>query len=175
MNGLVELFHRRSVMITLEACYGDPLSIDASWLCLLYLIFAIGLVMATPIPGSPENAIIQKLRNDKYDRAEIFYSDAKQLADPSSGFEDAGFWSIQALTLMSIYTLAISKRNAAYAYYGKVVRSIMPSEDLHDQGWRFALHSHLVFTVMRLCESLISVNKPSDATSGVLCSFLTDS
>lgn len=121
MNGLVELFHRQSVMMTLEACYTDPLTVDASWLCLLYLIFAIGLVMATPIPGTPEDAIIQKLRNERYDRAEIFYSDAKQLADPSSGFEDAGFWSIQALTLMSIYTLAISKRNAAYAYYGNVL------------------------------------------------------
>ncbi|KUJ21163.1 uncharacterized protein LY89DRAFT_428223 [Mollisia scopiformis] len=123
VNGLIEVFQRRSFLMTLEACYTDPLNADASWLCMLYLVFAIGLVMATPIPGTPEDAIIQKLRNERFDRAEIFYSDAKQLADPSSGFEDAGFWSIQALTLMSVYTLAISKRNAAYAYYGMAVRS----------------------------------------------------
>lgn len=120
VNGLVEVFHRKNVMTTLEACFSDPLSVDASWLCLLYLIFAIGLVMATPIPGTPEDAIIQKLRNERVDRAEVFYLDAKNLADPSSGFEDAGFWSIQALTLMSLYMLAISKRNAAYAYYGNI-------------------------------------------------------
>ncbi len=107
-------------MATLEVCYSDPLSADASWLCLFYLVFAIGLVMASPLPGSPEDIIIQKLRNERIDRAELFYSDAKNIADPSSGFEDAGFWSIQALTLMSVYMLAISKRNAAYAYYGNI-------------------------------------------------------
>jgi hypothetical protein len=105
-------------MVTLENCYTDPLSVDPSWLCLLYLMFAIGLVMAAPAPGSQEHAIIQKLRAEPVDRAEVFYSDAKLLADPSSGFEDAGFWSIQALTLMSVYMLAVSRRNAAYAYYG---------------------------------------------------------
>ncbi|KAF8863741.1 hypothetical protein BDZ45DRAFT_583241 [Acephala macrosclerotiorum] len=123
VNGLVEVCHRKTFMATLDLCYTDPLNADPSWLCLLYLIFAIGLVMAAPIPGTPEDVIIQKLRNERVDRAEIFYSDAKQLADPSSGFEDAGFWSIQALTLMSVYMLAVSKRNAAYAYYGMAVRS----------------------------------------------------
>jgi hypothetical protein len=108
-------------MTTLEMCYTDPLSVDPSWLCLLYLTFAIGLVMAAPVPGSPEDAIIQKLRAEPVDRAEVFYSDAKQLGDPSTGFEDAGFWSIQALTLMSVYMLAVSKRNAAYAYHGKTL------------------------------------------------------
>jgi hypothetical protein len=107
-------------MATLETCYTDPLSVDPSWLCLLYLTFAIGLVMASPVPGTREYAVIQKLRSEQMDRAEVFYSDAKNLGDPSAGFEDAGFWSIQALTLMSVYMLAISKRNAAYALYGKL-------------------------------------------------------
>jgi hypothetical protein len=106
-------------MTTLDMCYSDPLSVDPSWLCLLYLTFAIGLVMAAPLPGSREDAIIQKLRAEQIDRAEVFYSDAKHLGDPSTGFEDAGFWSIQALTLMSVYMLAVSKRNAAYAYHGE--------------------------------------------------------
>jgi hypothetical protein len=110
-------------LTTIETCYSDPLSVDPSWLCLLYLTFAIGLVMATPLPGTREDMIIRKLRAEEVDRAEVFYSDAKHLSDPSAGFEDAGFWSIQALTLMSIYTLAVSKRNAAYAYYGKHVLS----------------------------------------------------
>jgi len=74
--------------------------------------------MASPISGTPEDAVIRKLRAERVDRAEIFYSDAKNLSDPTSGFEDAGFWSIQALTLMSVYMLVVSKRNAAYAYYG---------------------------------------------------------
>ena len=91
---------------------------DPSWLCLLHLVFAIGLVMATPMMGTPEAAIIDKLRNDSIDRAEVFYWNAKNLSDPSTGFEDAGFWSVQALTLMTVYMLAVSKRNAAFAYFG---------------------------------------------------------
>jgi hypothetical protein len=75
--------------------------------------------MATPSIGSPEAVIIEKLRNDTIDRAEVFYWNAKNLSDPSTGFEDAGFWSVQALTLMTVYMLAVSKRNAAFAYFGK--------------------------------------------------------
>lgn len=74
--------------------------------------------MASPLPGSQEDAIIQKLRDSPVDKAEMFYLNAKELCDPSAGFEDAGFWSIQALTLMSVYMLTVSKRNAAYAYHG---------------------------------------------------------
>lgn len=122
INGLVEVFHRKSFMTTLDTCYTDPLSVDPNWLCLLYLVLAIGLVMAAPIPGTREDGIIQKLRGEQADRAEVFYLDAKNLSDPSAGFEDAGFWSIQALTLMAVYNLAVSKRNAAYAYYGKQQR-----------------------------------------------------
>ncbi|KAH8791387.1 fungal-specific transcription factor domain-containing protein [Hyaloscypha finlandica] len=123
INGLVEVFHRKSFMTTLDTCYSDPLSVDPNWLCLLFLVLAIGLVMAAPSPGTREDAIIQKLKGERADRAEVFYLDAKHLKDPSAGFEDAGFWSIQALTLMAVYNLAVSKRNAAYAFYGMAVRS----------------------------------------------------
>lgn len=118
INGLVEVCHRKTFMTTLEQCYTDPLNIDPHWLCLLHLIFAIGLVMATPRPGTRDDIIIRRLRADPVDRAELFYANAKHLCDPSTGFEDSGFWSIQALTLMSVYMLAVSRRNAAYAYYG---------------------------------------------------------
>jgi Fungal specific transcription factor domain len=106
-------------MATLDNCYSDPLHVDPSWLCLLHLTFAIGLVLATPLPGTSEFHIIQKLRADPINRAEVFYSNAKNLSDPTAGFEDADFWSVQALLLMAIYMLAVSKRNAAFAYCGR--------------------------------------------------------
>ena len=117
--GLIEIFNRQSFAKKMDACFSDPLSVDSAYLCLLYLTFAIGLVMATPSPGSEEEATIKRLRTDQFDRAEAFFRSAKCLADPVSGFEDADFWSVQALSLMSVYMLAVSKRNAAYAYYGK--------------------------------------------------------
>lgn len=74
--------------------------------------------MATPVPGSEEDTIIQKLQDGQTDRAELFFKSAKCLGDPTSGFEDADFWSVQALLLMAVYMLTKTKRNAAYAYHG---------------------------------------------------------
>ncbi|KAI1640942.1 fungal-specific transcription factor domain-containing protein [Biscogniauxia mediterranea] len=121
--GFVEVFNRRAFLKSVEECYKDPLGVTPSLLCLLYLVFAIGLVMAAPFPGTDEAAVIDKLRSEQASRAEQFFRSAKSLADPVSGFEDADFWSIQALLLMALYMLAVSKRNASYAYYGMAVRS----------------------------------------------------
>jgi len=74
--------------------------------------------MAAPSRGSRDEVIVKRLLSDQFNRAEAFFRSAKILGDPVSGFEDAGFWSVQALSLMSVYMLAVSKRNAAYAYYG---------------------------------------------------------
>ena len=63
--------------------------------------------------------IIKKLRSMQFDQAELFFRSAKCLSDPLTGFEDADFWSVQALVLMSVYMLAVSKRNASYAYHGR--------------------------------------------------------
>lgn len=109
----------------MDECYKDPLVVTPSLLCLIYLVFAIGLVMAAPSPESEEAAVIDKLRSERTSRAELFFRNAKSLADPVTGFEDADFWSIQALLLISLYMLAISKRNASYAYYGKCFYSII--------------------------------------------------
>ena len=122
-HGLLEVFDEEAFLARLQACYQDPLTTDPSWLCLLNLVFAIGLLLATPPPASDAATIIGKLRTDPMDRAEVFYLNAKSLNDPCAGFEDADFWSIQALLLMTLYMLEVSKRNAAYAYFGMAVRS----------------------------------------------------
>lgn len=118
--GIVEVFDKEEFLASLEFCYTDPLNVDTCTLCLLYLVFAIGLVLANPMADTEEAKMIERMRNDEHnDWAEMYYRSAKLLGDPVSGFEDADLWSVQALVLMSVYTLAISKRNAAYAYYGK--------------------------------------------------------
>ena len=122
-HGFLQIFDRDKFFEELERCYGDPLSTEPSWLCLLNLVFAIGLTMATPISGSSEAMIIDKLRSEHLDRAEVFYLNAKSLNDPMTGLEDQDFWSVQALLLMSVYMLAKSKRNTAFAQLGMAVRS----------------------------------------------------
>jgi len=122
-HGLLQIFERHQFLEMLETCYSDPLSTEPSWLCLLNLVFAVGLTMATPLSGSPEALVVDKLRSEHLDRAEVFYLNAKSLNDPMTGFEDQDFWSVQALLLMSFYMLAKSKRNTAFALLGMAARS----------------------------------------------------
>ncbi|KAI1193070.1 fungal-specific transcription factor domain-containing protein [Nemania serpens] len=146
--GFIEVFNKDAFLKSVDECYKDPLSVSPSLLCLLYLVFAIGLVMAAPFPGSDEAAVIEKLRSERTSRAESFFRNAKSLADPVSGFEDADFWSIQALLLMSLYMLAVSKRNASYAYYGMAVRS----------GFALGLHREESMEVFQPEECLVRKN-----------------
>jgi hypothetical protein len=122
-HGLVHVFDRKYFYRALDTTYTDPLSADPNWLCLLNLVFAIGLTMATPAQGTPEAAVIEKLRLEHSDRAEVFYLNAKSLNDPMVGLEDADFWSVQALLLMTVFMLAKSKRNTAFALLGMAIRS----------------------------------------------------
>ncbi len=115
------MFDEKAFVETLDRCYSDPLSIEPLWLCLLNLVFAIGLTLATPMIGSQESVIIEKLRVPGPDRSEVFYLNAVSQNNPVIGLEDADFWSIQALLLMAMYMLTRSKRNTAYAYLGKLM------------------------------------------------------
>ncbi|KXX76947.1 Filamentous growth regulator 27 [Madurella mycetomatis] len=121
--GLIEVFDKRRFLQRVDICYRDPPSSEKYFLCHLFLVLALGLLLATPRPGSSEEAIIQKQLSAVPDRAELFFRSAKSMCDPGAGFEDADFWSIQALSLMTIYMLVVSKRNTAYAYLGMAVRS----------------------------------------------------
>lgn len=122
-HGLLQIFERNQFLERLDTCYSDPLCTEPTWLCILNLVFAIGLTMATPLSGSSEALIVEKLRSEHLDRAEVFYLNAKNLSDPMTGFEDQDFWSVQALLLMSVYMLAKSKRNTAFALLGMATRS----------------------------------------------------
>ena len=113
---LIQVFDERVFLETLDKCYTSPLFVDPSWLCLLNLVLAIGLVLATPAPGSRESELVDKFR-DAY-KCDIFFFNAKHLNDPIIGFEDADFWSVQALLLMAMFMLCRSKRNSAFAYIG---------------------------------------------------------
>jgi hypothetical protein len=122
-HGLLQVFERDAFLENMDRCYTDPLAVEPSFLCLLNLVFAIGLTMATPLSGSPEALVIDKLRSEHLDRAEVFYLNAKSLNDPMTGLEDQDFWAVQALLLMAVYMLAKSKRNTAFALVGMAARS----------------------------------------------------
>ncbi|KAL1897713.1 hypothetical protein Sste5346_004021 [Sporothrix stenoceras] len=122
-SSIVEVFDRRAFLAELERCYANPLMASTHFLCHLFLSFAIGLVMATPDAGTVEANAMRPLLDLPYDQAELFFRTAKVMDDPLEGVEDADFWSVQAQLLMSVYMLAVSKRNAAFTYHGIAVRS----------------------------------------------------
>ncbi|KAI1212946.1 fungal-specific transcription factor domain-containing protein [Annulohypoxylon truncatum] len=122
-SGLVDIFNRKDFLRSVDECYKEPLNTNPPLICILNLVFAIGLAIARPINGTDEATIIQKLHAEPTNRAELFYRNAENIYHPVSGFEDADFWSVQALLLMSLYKLVVSKRNASYFYYGMAVRS----------------------------------------------------
>ncbi|KAK7521131.1 fungal-specific transcription factor domain-containing protein [Phyllosticta citriasiana] len=119
----LQLLRMMAFTASLERCYSDPLTTEPSWLCLLNMVFAIGLMLATPQRGTTDFAITEKLHKEHSDLGEVFYLNAKSLNDPLYGFEDADFWSVQALALMSFYMLVKSRRNTAFALLGMAVRS----------------------------------------------------
>ena len=102
----------------MDKCYSDPLTVDHIFLCHLNLVFAIGLTFATPVPGTRDADLIDSLRANYPDQSEVFFLNAKSINNPIVGFEDADLWSIQALLLMALYMLLITKRNPAFAYIG---------------------------------------------------------
>ncbi|KAK2064494.1 fungal-specific transcription factor domain-containing protein [Colletotrichum caudatum] len=165
-RGLIEVFNRAAFEKSLETCYSDPLAAQSSFLCLLYLTFAIGTVLGTPLPGSKQDDIFKKLRASDYDRAELFFRSAKALGDPITGFEDADFWSVQALSLMAVYMLAVSKRNAAYAYFGMAVRSGFALGLHRVQENHFIFKSHEIRLRRNLWRSLFVLDRFLAASLG---------
>ncbi|KAK0734711.1 fungal-specific transcription factor domain-containing protein [Lasiosphaeria miniovina] len=121
--GIMEVFDKQSFMASVDACYRYSSAASNYFLCHLFLVFALGLLFATPVPGSPEEAVIEKQLSAGPDRPELFFRSARYMSDREAGFEDADFWSIQTLSLMTVYMLSVSKRNRAYAYLGMAVRS----------------------------------------------------
>ena len=115
---MLEIFDEKTFLSEVDSCYSRPLSMDRTWLCLFFLVLAIGLCFAAPLPGTKEAKVISELRDGEDDQSEIFYYNAKHLHDPMIGLEDSDFWSVRALTLMAVYMLARSMRNRAFAYVG---------------------------------------------------------
>ncbi|WAO88548.1 Hypothetical protein NCS54_00590200 [Fusarium falciforme] len=111
--------------MALDRVYAAPDSAAASDRCLIYLVLAIGFTMGTVSLSPGHNAVIHEMRMLDDQWGERLFTAAKSIGDPMTAFEDEGWsedgglWSVQALALMSYFTLLVSRRNAAYAYCGE--------------------------------------------------------
>ncbi|KAH6850304.1 fungal-specific transcription factor domain-containing protein [Chaetomium sp. MPI-CAGE-AT-0009] len=165
--GLIEILDRASFLRSVEECYRDPPSARNDFLCNLYLVLSLGLLLAAPAPGSREEPIVQKQLTAQPDRAELFFRSARSMCDPSTGFEDADFWSIQSLSLMTLYMLIVSKRNRAYAYLGMAVRSAFALGLHREETMRDVIFTPIEMRVRRnLWKTLFILDRFLAATLG---------
>lgn len=117
----MQIFDREAFVQEASRIYENPLQAEQSRLCILNLVFAVGLQLTrgSAAQGFRESKILKRLNVGSVDRAEVFYLNATHLSDPLSGFEDGDITSIQALLLITVFMLTVAKRNAAWAYFGK--------------------------------------------------------
>lgn len=85
---------------------------------LLYLTFAIGLVLARPVSGSREDNVVKKLRAQPLNNADLFFESAMTRFGSLMSLVEPKMWSLRALLLMSVYSLVSSKRTDAYSWHG---------------------------------------------------------
>jgi hypothetical protein len=92
---------------------------------LIYLVFAIGCILATPRPnhGEDEIAAIKELKNKYGNEGQWLYDEAMHLDDPTKKIDGEMFHSTQQLTLMSLYMLLVTRRELAWKYLGKIFKS----------------------------------------------------
>lgn len=100
----------------LDSYYENILEVKPSDLCIIFLVLSIGLIMATPAPNTPEEEIVGLLRATSTHSADAFFKSAMLICDPD---KEADLWSVQALSLMSVYNLAVCRNEAAYFSHGK--------------------------------------------------------
>ena len=132
-TGTLEVFDEQSFIRTVHQSYRNIAVVESTWLCHFYLVLAIGLSLSTPLAGTEEATVVDALHAGHANRSEEYYFAAKKMCNPRDGFEDADFWSIQALALMSWFMLCRSQRSRAYIYAGMAIRSAH-ALGLHHQG-----------------------------------------
>lgn len=121
----MEVLEHNELILVIEKSFKTPLSMSNPEICLLDLVMAIGLVLAKPETFSRAGIIIESLRLEAIPRAELFFRHAKYLLSHNSSFESLDLWSIQALSLMAVYAMVVSRRNTAYFYLGKKLPSLI--------------------------------------------------
>ena len=118
-QGIIEVIDRRRLQSSMDAYYGASNTMDSTDLCLVYLVLAIGLVLQPRSMGMQPGDLANTLSPSHADHAELLFKSAKFLGEYVSGFEDGDLWSVQALCLMAVYQMMVSRWNAAYVCIGE--------------------------------------------------------
>ncbi|KAM3498856.1 hypothetical protein MY10362_007842 [Beauveria mimosiformis] len=120
-NHLVELLDESTIKELLQTCYSKPLEQEAGSLCLLYLLFAAGSVILEA-QKKLDYSDRDPCSLDTTVKSEEYFEFVEATMRFGS-YDKYEVWMIQAWALMTAYSLAASKWNAADGYIGMAVRA----------------------------------------------------
>ncbi|CAG2011210.1 unnamed protein product [Fusarium graminearum] len=113
--GFIDVTSPESVEAKLHRIYNGPSQVHYSDRCIIYLVLAIGLTFDS---GLAEGALqVTNLKEQFFASAEALL----QSIETQRGIETYNGvpWTLQALVLMSLYMLCVSRRHAAHSYCGR--------------------------------------------------------
>ncbi|OAA73907.1 Fungal transcriptional regulatory protein [Cordyceps fumosorosea ARSEF 2679] len=124
-NHLVEILEESTIQELLQSSYPNAPSQDSQVpgsTCLLYLLFAAGSLSVESQKGTeyPDQGLFPP---DSLRSSDEYFDYAEATLMRIGGYETFEVWMIQAWALMTTYSLAVSKWNAADAYIGLAVRA----------------------------------------------------
>lgn len=167
--GFVDIFDETSFFAQLDQAFDDPLTLSPGTMAHLHLVLAAGMCLATPQPASPEEAILEDVRRNFPNQAEVYYLVATRNRESLRDVDQLDLGNVQSLVLMAFYMLLRTRRSLAYAYIGESrhTRSGRPA-DVH-QGWQYGRRSQSVCIGTKRTPSSRKPNKSDGVGYGGLC------
>ncbi|KAH7037988.1 uncharacterized protein B0I36DRAFT_315233 [Microdochium trichocladiopsis] len=115
--GFVDLFDRGSFLESVGYCFINPLAVSPAFLSQLYLVLAIGLILADRDDTTTHGGLlIAKLHAQSHVYAESFFRNARGLADFRPDFESANTSTVEILLLIALWKLTSWRRDSAHHY-----------------------------------------------------------
>ncbi|EKJ76602.1 hypothetical protein FPSE_03152 [Fusarium pseudograminearum CS3096] len=163
--GFIDVISSESVGATLRQMYNGPSQVYYSERCIIYLVLAIGLTFDFgPAEGALQDPNLK----------EQFFASAEALLQPietqrGTKSYNGVPWTLQALVLMSLYMLCVSRRHAAHSYCGRafeVAQSFGIHRGKEAEGERFSGTQSWIVSRRSVWRSLFVLDRFLAATLG---------
>lgn len=123
--GFLELFDRGSFLENVGCCFTNPFTVQPAFLSQLYLVLAIGLILANHDITTHSGLLVSKLQTQREFYTESFFKMARGLADFHPDFESANLSTIEIILLIAIWKLVSWRRDSAHHYLGQFLAHVV--------------------------------------------------
>ena len=118
-SGLCQIYEEDNFRRAIDRYYDDPSSADSASLSQFFLVLAIGLQLANPVPDDTGAiAVVENLRQTNADQSQIYFGTAKHIYDPSKEPEGTDCRSVQIMASITLFLMGHSMLDAAFIQCG---------------------------------------------------------